>query len=97
MKVFLTGGTGFLGWHVLQALLARGDDVRCLVRDSSRHLLDGLSVERVPGDVRDPECVLRGIDGCEQVFHCAADYRLFVSDPSEIEEEQRHLLRVLRP
>jgi dihydroflavonol-4-reductase len=84
LKVFLTGGTGFVGWHVLRALLARGDGVRCLVRDSSRHLLDGLPVETIAGDLRDRASVLRGIDGCEQVFHCAADYRLFVSDPREM-------------
>jgi len=84
VKVFLTGSTGFVGWHVLQALVRRGDSVRCLVRDSSRHLLDGLPVDPVPGDLRDPGSLLRGIDGCEQVFHCAADYRLFVPDPREM-------------
>jgi len=84
VKVFLTGSTGFVGWHVLDALVKRGDSVRCLVREASRHLLDGLPVDPVAGDLRDPDSLLRGIDGCEQVFHCAADYRLFVSDPREM-------------
>jgi dihydroflavonol-4-reductase len=81
MKAFLTGATGFVGWHVLQALLARGDRVRCLVRPSSQSLLDPEPVERVIGDLVDPEVLARGIDGCEVVYHCAADYRLFVPDP----------------
>jgi dihydroflavonol-4-reductase len=84
MKAFLTGATGFVGWHVLQALRARGDRVRCLVRPSSRHRIGSGpadEVEVVSGDLRDPEALGRGIDGCEVVFHCAADYRLFVPDP----------------
>jgi dihydroflavonol-4-reductase len=82
MKVFLTGATGFVGWHVAQALLRRGDDVRCLVRPASRRLLDGLAVDAVEGDLGDEDLLVRGIDGCEVVFHCAADYRLYVADPA---------------
>jgi nucleoside-diphosphate-sugar epimerase len=72
MKAFLTGATGFVGWHLLQALLARGDRVRCLVRPSSRSLLGGEPagrVETVIGDLGDPEVLTRGIDDCEVVFH----------------------------
>ncbi len=82
MEVFLTGATGFVGWHLLQALLQRGDTVRCLVRPSSP--LDGLSelpATLVRGDLRDPRSLREGIDGAELVYHCAADYRLWVPDP----------------
>jgi dihydroflavonol-4-reductase len=87
MRAFLTGATGFVGWHVLQALRERGDRVRCLVRPSSRSLLGPEPVEGVEpviGDLRDPEVLRRAIDGCEVVFHCAADYRLYVPDPEEM-------------
>ena len=51
-RVFVTGGTGFVGRHVIRALLARGFLVRCLVRPGSEHDLKGFeSIDRVPGDV----------------------------------------------
>ncbi len=81
MTVFLTGATGFVGWHVLQALLRRGDRVRCLVRAQSRHLLADQPVEPLHGDLRDAGSLRAGIDGVDEVYHCAADYRLFVPDP----------------
>ena len=73
MKVLVTGGSGFVGWHLVQALLRRGDQVRCLVRPASRPLLAGQQVEIVPGDLTDGESVRRGVSGVEVVYHCAAD------------------------
>jgi dihydroflavonol-4-reductase len=68
---------------VARALVERGAEVRCLVRESSSLLaLDGLPVEAVRGDLRDPEAVRRAVGGCQSVFHCAADYRLYVPDPA---------------
>ncbi|MEE8137512.1 MAG: hopanoid-associated sugar epimerase [Thermoanaerobaculia bacterium] len=85
MKVLLTGATGFLGGHLLQALLAQGARVRCLVRQSSpRRNLEGLSVEVVMGDLRDAASIRRAVEGCVQVYHCAADYRLFSRRPEEL-------------
>jgi dihydroflavonol-4-reductase len=81
----VTGGTGFVGAHVVRALLARGEAVRCLVRPTSRmDLLDGLPVERVVGDVADLLAIQRAVAGCEAVFHCAADYRLGAPRPAEL-------------
>jgi dihydroflavonol-4-reductase len=82
MKVLVTGGSGFVGWHLVQALLRRGDQVRCLVRPASMPLLRGQPVEIVPGDLTDEQSVRRGVQGVEVVYHCAADYRLFVPDPA---------------
>jgi len=83
MKIFLTGATGFVGWHLARALVERGDSVRCLVRSGSPlEGLAGLPVEIVRGDLRDPDSVRRGVEGTEVVFHCAADYRLWVPDPA---------------
>ena len=78
----VTGATGFLGWHVANRLLARGERVRALVRDTSRvRELDG---EVVVGDLRDPESLERAVAGCAVVYHVAADYRLWARDPSEL-------------
>ncbi len=85
MKCFVTGGTGFVGAHVVRKLVERGDRVTCLVRASSnRSLLDGLPVEITVGDLLDQESMLRGLDGVDELYHVAADYRLWARDPSEI-------------
>jgi dihydroflavonol-4-reductase len=82
---FVTGGTGFIGAHVVRALLRRGRSVRCLVRPSSRlSNLEDLPVEVVSGDVTDPASLSRAIAGARWVFHCAADYRLSARRPREI-------------
>jgi len=87
MSVFVTGGTGFIGTHVVRALMARGERVRCLVRPTSRYTnLEGLDIERVFGDVRDLASVRRGMTGCDLVFHCAADYRLYAHEPRDLYE-----------
>jgi dihydroflavonol-4-reductase len=83
--VFLTGGTGFVGAHVVRALLKRGRTVRCLVRSSSRlSNLEELPVEVVAGDVTDRASLTRAMAGARTVFHCAADYRLSARRPREI-------------
>ncbi len=82
-KVLVTGGTGFVGGHLVRALLARGDEVRVLTRPSSdRRLLAALPVEWAEGDLLEPESLKRALAGCDRLFHCAADYRLFAKDPS---------------
>lgn len=81
----VTGGTGFVGAHVVRALLARGRAVRCLVRSCSRrNNLDGLPVELVEGDLDDPVSLSRALVGTETLYHCAADYRLWAKDPGQI-------------
>jgi dihydroflavonol-4-reductase len=71
-KTLVTGGTGFLGLHLVRALAARGDDLRLLVRRSSP--LEGLrqlDFERVIGDVVDRESVRGAMQGVDRVFHVA--------------------------
>jgi len=81
----VTGGTGFVGAHVVRALLARGREVRCLVRPGSpRDNLAGLPVEIVPGDLNEPASLSRACAGADIVYHVAADYRLYARDPRNI-------------
>ena len=81
----VTGGTGFVGAHVVRALLARGAAVRCLVRPgSNRSNLEGLAVDLVEGDLRDRCSLDRALRGVETLYHVAADYRLWTKDPGEL-------------
>jgi dihydroflavonol-4-reductase len=81
----VTGGTGFVGAHVVRALLARRRSVRCLVRPSSRRTnLEGLDVEIAIGDITDPASLAKAIAGVVNVYHCAADYRLYTTDPQAL-------------
>lgn len=78
----ITGASGFLGWHVARKLLGRGHTIKALVRPTSQ--LRELDVERVVGDLRDPESLERAVKGCGAVFHVAADYRLWARDSGEM-------------
>ena len=71
-KTLVTGGSGFLGSHVVRALAERGDDLRVLVRRGSSldHLSD-LEIERTGGDVTDRRAVRRAMQGIDRVFHLA--------------------------
>ena len=85
MKCFVTGATGFLGSHVARRLLARGAELRLLVRPTSRfdNIAD-LAAEHVTGDLRDADSLRKGMAGCEFVFHVAADYRLWARDRNQL-------------
>jgi dihydroflavonol-4-reductase len=74
MKILVTGGSGFLGSHVVRELLAQGYEVRVLKRKNSpsrTNLLEGLPVEIVEGDITNPEDVSNAVNGCEAVIHVA--------------------------
>lgn len=75
-RVLVTGGAGFIGHHLVQALLARGDEVVVLDNFSTglRARLDPFleRIELVEGDLRDPDAVERAVRGCEIVLHQGA-------------------------
>ena len=83
MTTLVTGATGFVGAAVVRALLDSGDQVRVLRRSNSPNAnLDGLQVETVTGDLTDPESLETAVAGCSDLFHVAADYRLWAKDPA---------------
>jgi len=75
MTTLVTGAAGFLGSHVARQLVARGDEVRVLLRASSTNrAIADLSLEYVTGDLRDPASLDRAMKDVKRVFHVAADY-----------------------
>ena len=85
MLAFVTGATGFVGSHVARVLAEQGAELRLLTRSSSDpRNITGLEGDRVVGDLRDPASFEKALNGCDAVFHVAADYRLWVRDPEQM-------------
>ncbi|MEM8558618.1 MAG: NAD-dependent epimerase/dehydratase family protein [Bacteroidota bacterium] len=79
-RAFVTGGTGFVGSHLVEELLARGyAEVRCLVR-SRRKWLGGLAITPVAGGLHDLDALLDGVAGVEEVYHVAGLTRARTQD-----------------
>jgi nucleoside-diphosphate-sugar epimerase len=77
VKVFLTGGTGFIGGEVARQLRARGEEVACLVRSPGKAAkLTELGCELVAGDLGDEAAIRSGMRGCDAVIHAAAMYEV---------------------
>jgi uncharacterized protein YbjT (DUF2867 family) len=78
MKVFVTGGTGFVGNHVVKELLAKGHQVRALVRPGSEHKIKRPDeVDVVPGTVEEVADLSQGMEGCDAVIHLVGIIRAF--------------------
>ena len=79
MRVFLTGGTGFIGGEVARRLRHRGDDVRALVRTPAKAAaLESLGCELVAGDLSDEAALTEACRGVDAVVHGAAMYEVGV-------------------
>lgn len=75
MKVFVTGGTGFIGGHVVRMLRERGDEVVALVRSPAKAApLSALGAELVEGDLGDRVQIAAAMQGCDAAIHGAAIY-----------------------
>lgn len=77
MKIFLTGGNGFIGKRLAQKLAARGDTVVCLVRDPSKVAANAVSpnIQWVRGDITEPASMREPMRGADAVFHLAGMYK----------------------
>jgi dihydroflavonol-4-reductase len=85
MTTLVTGAAGFLGSHITRQLVARGEDVRVLLRPSSQNrAIADLPLEYVTGDLRDAASLDRAMQNVRRVFHVAADYRLWAKRSREI-------------
>lgn len=84
-KILVTGAAGFLGSHLTRQLVARGADVRVLLRPSSNNrAIADLPLEYMTGDLRDAASLDRALAGVQRVFHVAADYRLWSKRSQDI-------------
>lgn len=87
MTTLVTGGTGYVGGAVAQALRTRGVPVRVLARNSSKvDRLTQLGVEIARGDILDPSSIEAALKGCDTLYHAAAIYEYWVPD-------KQHLMR----
>jgi dihydroflavonol-4-reductase len=81
MRVFVTGGTGFIGGHVVRKLRQRGDDVRALARNAEKgQALADLGCELVAGTLSDKDAIQAGIEGCDAAIHGAAIYEVGIPE-----------------
>jgi len=77
VKVFVTGGTGFIGGEVVRRLRGRGDEVVCLVRSPEKAgKLKEMGCELASGDLGDEAAIRAGMRGCDAVIHAAAMYEV---------------------
>ncbi|MGC9357496.1 MAG: NAD-dependent epimerase/dehydratase family protein [Anaerolineae bacterium] len=87
MKALVTGATGCVGSNIVEALLARGYEVRAMQRSTSRlDALDGLAPEMVVGDILDAPSLRAAMAGCDWVFHAAAVSQYWRNRPDLIYE-----------
>ena len=86
MKAFVTGGSGFIGQHVIRKLVDREYEVYALARSkASAEIVEALGAIAVPGDITDTESMREGMAGSDVVFHIAAWYKIGAKDWSEAE------------
>lgn len=87
MKSLVTGGTGFVGSHIVRALNEAGHSARVLHRTSSKlDALEGLTYESAIGDILDEDALRAACAGCDWVFHAAAVADYWRADRSRMME-----------
>ena len=100
MKLFITGATGFVGAHVARLAAQQGAGLRLLSRSNSNRGNLPANADVITGDLREPSTFASALRGCDALIHVAADYRLWVPDPTEMYkanvEGTRELLRLAR-
>jgi len=73
MKILVTGADGLLGSNLVRELLNRGHNIRAFVQPGRQQkTLEGLSLEKFPGNLLNTYEVIKSAEGCDAVIHCAA-------------------------
>ncbi len=81
MKVFVTGGTGFIGGHVVRQLRERGDELVALARSPEKgRSLEELGCQVVAASLSDRQAIRAGMEGCDAVIHGAAVYEVGIPE-----------------
>ena len=81
MKCFVTGASGFIGANLIHELVARGHEVKALLRSlSDERGLKGAEFERVQGDLSEKASLAKAMRGRDWCFHVAASYHLWLRD-----------------
>jgi len=81
MKIFITGGTGFIGRYTIELLSKTNHQLKALVRKSSNaSFFDKLNITKVEGDLRDKKSLLEGMRDCDSVINIAAHYTFWEPD-----------------
>lgn len=93
----MIGASGFLGSHVTRQLVASAADVRVMLRrTSSTKGIDDLEAQRCYGDVFDDDALRAAMAGCDVVYYCVVDARMWLRDPAPLfrtnVEGLRHVL-----
>jgi dihydroflavonol-4-reductase len=84
-KKLVIGASGFLGSRVARQLIGTGADVRVMLRrTSSTRGIDDLDVARCYGDVFDDDALRTAMTGCDVVYYCVVDARMWLRDPEPL-------------
>jgi dihydroflavonol-4-reductase len=79
MKIFITGGTGFVGTHLIRRLSETDHELVCLARQTSKtQFLKDIGAEIFIGDVTDKNSIQNGMKGCEWLIHLASSFVFWV-------------------
>lgn len=84
-KSLVLGASGFLGSHVTRRLVEQGEDVRVMLRrTSSTRAIDDLDLERCYGDLYDDDALRAAMAGCDVIYYCVVDARMWLRDPAPL-------------